>query len=267
MTKEISAKRINYLQELSQTLNIGEVIVIEEFKKRNISKTSKFLIKTSTDKFLAKFYESEKLPQFLDFVEYLNSRDFPTNVLIANRYFISPEKIPCLIYSYVKGRTKSYLNEDEIRSVSELVARLHTESNLFYERKTTSDSGITHGDINLTNIVYNRNEKPFLLDFDKLKVRDYISDVASFLFFNSLSDLFPNDLEQGCVKLRGNLFIEAYENARQINLNKEQISSSLAYQSRQFLKFTKKQFREGKIDDETVRNREIVVNSIDRLFS
>jgi len=171
-----------------------------------------------------------------------------------------------MVYSFLEGEVKSFLDDRELSDFSQIIARLHSESDNFYGRDYSSNNGLTHGDVNLTNIIYNEINQPSIIDFDKINIRNYVYDVASFFFFNTLSDLSYGKVNIEQAKDRGHAFIQDYENTREMKLDGRRIAQALRYQSEQFLKYTRQQLREKRVDEKIIQGRLNLVGRINNLF-
>ena len=258
--------RLENIPQLVLDLGIGEITKVRPFNNRTISKTSKFLIETQRDNFLIKFYEDGRVPRFLNFLFFLNSVNFPTPELITRIPIVSLGGVPFIVYSFIRGEEKSFLTGGELREFSQLLARLHSESDNFYEGGKHLDYGLTHGDLNLTNIIYNEKNQPLLIDFDNVNIRNYISDITSFLFFNTFSDLSSGSIDIEQAQSRGCEFIKEYSSSRRTRFSKKQLSQSLRHQAEQFLDHSRQQFKDGKICEQRVYDRTNIASKIINLF-
>ena len=177
-----SGEVLDFLAETTQRLNLGEIRRIEKIGHIFYPWRKKFIVYTSAKKLLFKFYDEGLKDYPFSFISFLNSKGFPMQELMNEEPIAGPKGIPVLVYSFLEGSTKQIMSEEDLKHVSQLIARLHSESDGFYGRSLPSESGFTHGDLKSQNLVFN-NDKPYLIDPDKIKVRAYVSDVAHFIFF------------------------------------------------------------------------------------
>jgi len=206
---------LDFLTETTRRLNLGEIRKIEKIDHIFYPWRKKFLVHTPDKKFLFKFYDEGLKDYPFSFINFLNSTGFPMQELMSKEPIVGPGNIPVLVYSFLEGNTKPIMNEEDLRSISHLIAGFHSESDNFYRRPSPSKSGFVHGDLKSQNIVFKDN-KPHLIDSDNMKVRAYAYDVAYFVFFNALSDLY-NGYNKSDASMRSNIFIRGYMDIRKLD--------------------------------------------------
>lgn len=246
-----------FITKVSENLNLGDIIKIEEIAHRVYSQKRRFVIDTPKGRFFFKFYENGFPKDYVSFLNFLTLRNFPTPNLITLRPLMSPCNTPVLVYRFLGGKMKPFLDTSELRKTSQLIARLHSESDSFYRRRQPQEEGLTHGDLKLQNLIFDNN-KPILIDFEKMKHRKYVSDVAGFLFFGTLSDIYNKYVSPDESNMRKNTFISAYETYREVKLDRSELARHIYYKRNWFVRWVKGLGKRFHRDEELIGKRDLV---------
>jgi len=247
---------LRHAEEISNQLDLGEILKYKEISHRRVSRTKKFLIETEKGRFLAKFYE-KNIPAYLDFLQWVHDRGLSCpRILDTSPRYSSFSEDPFLIYSFLEGKLKDTLQEEELEKVGGLLSELHDFSDDYLYQVKYNSEGIVHGDLGTHNLVTNQ-ERIYLIDFDEMKIRPYMRDVADFMFYYELKQL---QKEKPLVKM--NAFVESYKDGRKINFSKSFLQNEILKRSEWFLKFSKGKYEIGHIDINQLNRRQELTKEI-----
>ena len=222
---------IEYVGAVTKNLNFGIIKGIKKIENKFCPEKQRLLVSTQKGNYLFKF-DHQINYENIDFLKYLNSENFP-----SQKIYLVMEETPflgvvCSVYGFLDGKIKNSLSINETAKVAGLIAKLHNKSD-YYLGNGLGEGGLTHGDLKLQNILFVKGD-PYLIDFERMKIRPYLTDVTGYLFYNTLSGLTKNLLSFQEAKKNANLFLNTYSQQRGVLIRKDSFEKNIELHSNWF---------------------------------
>lgn len=261
------------LQEWLKNFSIGK---LKSFKGISSGVTNtNYFVETESNKFILTIFEHnhmEELPFYFNLMGFLESKNFPCPLPLKNNNNVNLTPIkgkPAVLVSFLLGAAKESTTENDCYSVGEALAKFHTstvdftekkkntrnidwistkfnelkgnlsifdqriiELEIDYQRNSITDGlpvGIIHGDLFRDNVFFHQNKLSAFIDF-YYACNDYlVLDLAI-----SINDWCSNS-DGGLEKEKFDLFISGYQSIRKLeSLEFECIQNSLRFSALRF---------------------------------
>ena len=198
------------IKKILSNYNIGHLIKFHGIKE-GIENTN-YLIKTTQNKFILTIFEKrvkkEDVPYFVKLMEMTYTKGFkcPKPIKnINNQSIFKVHNKPSLIVSFLDGKAKKNLNENECYKVGKQIGKFHKiASNLPLKRKNTLNSKIWLKIYNKLKKIYPNYSlklKKYLKTYEKYKPKKLSNGIIH-------ADLFPDNIFFKNKKFAG--FIDFY---------------------------------------------------------
>jgi Ser/Thr protein kinase RdoA (MazF antagonist) len=255
-------EKITHLGELEKIASIGKVLEIKPLNSGS-GYIDKYILICTNGKFLQKIYRQD-VPKNLSLLRYLKKIDFPCpELMIPENGIFSFQEKSSSIFSFLEGVKKEKLDGNDLTDVGNLIAKLHicgrgyAEKYYKKEMERGRDYGMLHGDINQSNMIFNRGHFS-LIDFDSVRFGPFSKDLASLLFYVLLSNspIFPSEGTEA--------FLESYSSLRPLRVSEGQIiSREVEKRGKNFLKYSQEIYSRGEITEIQLQKRIDLTERID----